>query len=328
LIADHPPFRPFKPIHLPHFQTVGAFFLRGKQSTYSATKRIVNLFDGDRLVIHDDKPANWITGDRIVILLHGYCGCYHSPYMRRTTDKLHRRGIRTIRVDFRGFGDSALVSRGHLHGGCSFDVQSVLDHVHRLCPISKISLIGFSLGGNILMKLLGEWGDNHPEYVDSAVAVSPPVDLIYASWNIRQRGNRLYEAYFIHRLKTQLTLRRRKVKDLVDNNLNPLPNRLIHWDDKFTAPIWGFRGAKEYYEKASSGPLLKNVRVPSIMLWAHDDPVVPYDSCDRFDLSSSIEVISTRRGGHLGFIGRKVRDPDKYWMDWRICNWIASLDEV
>jgi predicted alpha/beta-fold hydrolase len=131
----------------------------------------------------------------------------------------------------------------------------------------------------------------------------------------------------MHRLKQQLSMRRRLVKDLVDNGLNPLPNRLAHWDDQFTAPIWGFKGARDYYEQCSAGPLLKHVALPTILLSANDDPVVPFDSYQRFTLSNSIELIETQRGGHLGFLGRHPRDPDRFWMDWRICNWLASLDE-
>jgi predicted alpha/beta-fold hydrolase len=328
LISEHPPFRPRRGFHLPHFQTVGAFLFRGRRSKYKAVKRVVDLPDGDRLVIHDDQPDGWITGDRIAILIHGFCGCHNSPYVVRVSDKLHRRGVRTIRVDLRGCGDSALISRSHLSGGCSPDLEAVARYVHQLSPLSKISLVGFSIGGNVTMKLAGEWGENYPSYVDSAVAVSPPVDLTYAAWNIRRRGNQLYEAYFIHKLKSQLSLRRRKVKGLIDNNLNPLPNRLIHWDDQFTAPIWGFNGARDYYEQCSSGPLLKNVQIPSIILSAHDDPVVPFDSYERSTMSNRIDLISTRRGGHLGFLGRTIRDPDHYWMDWRICHWVASQDDV
>ncbi len=280
------------------------------------------------MVIHDDRPDGWITGDRVAILIHGFCGCHNSPYVVRLSDKLHRRGVRTIRADLRGCGDSSLVSRSHLSGGCSPDLEAIVRYAHQLSPLSKISVVGFSIGGNVAMKLAGEWGEHYPDYVDSVVAVSPPVDLVYAAWNIRRRGNRLYEAYFIHKLKSQLSLRRRKVKGLVDNNLNPLPNRLVHWDDQFTAPIWGFRGARDYYEQSSSGPLLKHVRVPSIILTAHDDPVVPFDSYERFPMSSAVELISTRRGGHLGFLGRHLRDPDRYWMDWRICHWVASLDDI
>jgi predicted alpha/beta-fold hydrolase len=327
LSADFPPFRPLKLLKTAHLQTVGAYIVRGKQSGYSATKYVVPLSDGDRLVIHDDRPESWITGDRIAIIFHGLCGCHLSPYVVRVADKLNRRGIRTIRVDMRGYGDSTLISKSHLHGGCYQDVESVVDFVHQLSPISKLSLVGFSIGGNVILKTLGVWGENPHGNVDSAVAVSPPVDLIHCSWNLRQRGNRIYEKYFISRMHSQLTKRRRLVKDLVDNQVSPLPTRLIHWDDQFTAPCWGYRGAREYYEDASSAEQLAHVKVPTIVLTAQDDPVVPFGMYSEYAMSDFINLISTTHGGHLGFISQGAKDPDRHWMDWRICQWVTSLDE-
>ncbi|MFK7768013.1 MAG: YheT family hydrolase [Mariniblastus sp.] len=327
LVADYPPFKPLSFLNSAHLQTVGAYFLRGNQPDYKAVKHAVWLADGDQLVIHDDKPDNWITGDRIAILFHGLAGCHRSPYMVRAADKLTRRGVRVIRVDMRGFGDSTFISRSHIHGGYYKDVFSVVDFVHHLCPISKISLVGFSIGGNIILKALGQWGTEHPKYVDSAVTICPPIDLIHCSWNLRRMGNRVYESYFMKSLKSQLTIRRRHVKDMVDNNVNPLPSRLIHWDDQITGPCWGYDGARDYYADASSAPTLDRVGVPTIILAASDDPVVPHVMFGEFKMSNYIELISTKKGGHLGFISQGVRDPDRHWMDWRICQWVTSQDE-
>ena len=328
LIADYPPFRPSALLPSSLLQTVTPLFCKGRQSDYSAVKRVVDLFDGDRLIIHDDQPKKWIAGDRVAILLHGLAGCHGSPYMVRLSDKLRRHGIRTIRADMRGFGDSALISRSHIHGGCSPDLESIVAHVHKLSPLSKISLVGFSIGGNILMRALGKWADDFPRHVDSAIAVSPPVDLLHTSWNLRQFGNRVYEAYFMSRLKSALTYRRRKVQGLVDNGLNPIPNRLLAFDNQFTAPVWGYASANDYYEDCSSIHLLKDVRVPTIILSSLDDPVVPVEMVQRATLSNHIDLVTTRHGGHLGFMSQGGRDPDRFWMDWRISQWISALDAV
>ena len=327
LIAQFPPFRPDPWISNCHLQTILPLFKTGKQLEYSATKHVVQLRDGDRLVIHDDQPKDWITGDRIAILLHGLVGCHSSPYVVRCADKIRRFGVRTIRVDMRGFGDSTLISRSHLHGGCSPDLDDVIDCVHRHSPLSKISVIGFSIGGNVALKSAGEWGHDPPEYVDSIFAVSPPVDLGKTAWNLRQFGNRIYEFYFMRRLKKQLALRRRKVKNLEDNGLNPLPDRLLQFDDEFVAPVLGYSGARHYYSACSSGPLLNAISVPTIILTSEDDPIVPFEIYSTFELSSYINLVSTKHGGHLGFLGKSMRDPDSHWMDWRIANSIARLDQ-
>ena len=327
LIADYPPFRPNFWLPTGHLQTIAPLFLGGKCTREKADRHIVRLFDGDRLVIHDDKPDNWISGDRIVIVLHGLVGCHGSPSVVRLATKLQRHGIRTVRVDMRGFGDSTYISRSHLNGGCSPDLESVIEFMHQISPLSAISVIGFSIGGNIVLKTAGEWGDVPPRHVDSVVAVSPPVDLSRTMWNLTRFGNRMYERYFMRRLSEQLSLRRRKVRGLIDNGLNPLPDKMVHFDDEFTAPIWGYSGAREYYEQCSSIRVVKDITVPTIVLTSRDDPVIPIDMLRECERSPQVEVVETRTGGHLGFISRGRRDPDRYWMDWRISQWIASIDE-
>jgi len=129
-------------------------------------------------------------------------------------------------------------------------------------------------------------------------------------------------------LKRLLCYRRRKVVGLIDSGINPIPDRLLTFDDQFTAPVWGYSGAEEYYSDASSIHILKDVQVPTIILSSRDDPVVPFEMYEKAHLSNYIDVVGTRQGGHLGFIGRGVRDPDRFWMDWRISQWISALDDV
>lgn len=326
LSTKFPSFRPARLLQSGFLQTLSGFVFPGKMSDYRARHHVVGLSDGDRIVIHDDQPETWIAGDRIAILIHGLCGCHSSPYMRRTSDKLCQNGIRTIRVDMRGFGSSALISRSHSHAGSSGDIRDVVSFVHELSPLSRVSLVGFSLGANVVLKTLGEWGPGFPKWIDSAVAVSPPIDLVHSSANLRRSGNRFVDHYFMTQLRQSLFFRRRHVRGLVDPGLNPLPDRLIHFDDQFVAPVLGLSGAREYYETSSSGPLLKDIHVPTILLAAVDDPIVPFEMFGQFEMSPSVEMVSTDSGGHLGFFGRHPGDPDRYWLDWRLSHWISSLD--
>ena len=162
-VADYPRLRPAWWGLNGHVQTLASFFAAGPVSNRIPTRHIVPLSDGDRLVIHDDHAKSWITGDRIAILVHGLCGSHDSPHVRRIAMRLRRHGVRTIRIDMRGFGDSELISRGHLNAGCSQDLVDVIEFARRLSPLSKFSLIGFSLGANIVLKTLCDWGRPSPQ---------------------------------------------------------------------------------------------------------------------------------------------------------------------
>ena len=144
---------------------------------------------------------------------------------------------------------------------------------------------------------------------------------------MRHFGNRFYEHYFASRLCNLLARRRQRVLNLEDNHLNPLPNRLIHFDDQFTAPVNGFRGVRDYYAHCSTHERLKEIYLSTIIVAAEDDPVVPCEIFDNVPCSGEIEFVRIRHGGHLGFFGNRSRDPDWYWLDWRICNWLSKLDQ-
>ena len=326
-VVEYPNLRPSLWAQNRHIQTLASFFLKGHDSIRIPEKRIVHLRDGDRLVIHDDTSKSWITGDRIAIMVHGLCGSHDSQYMKRIAIRLRRHGVRTIRVDMRGFGDSTLISTGHFHAGRSDDLHDVVEFVQHLSPLSKISLVGFSLGANVVLKAAAEVANHSNSPVDSAIAVAPPIDLEFCSSNLREFGNRLYEHYFASRLTKRLSYRRRHVENLVDNGLAPLPNRLVHFDDQFVAPVNQFDGAKDYYSRCSTIDKLAHFATPTIVVAAEDDPVIPFEMFAPRIFSSSVELVHTKHGGHLGFIGNQPKDPDPYWLDWRICKWINSLDE-
>jgi hypothetical protein len=288
----------------------------------------IDTADGDQLVVHDNCPRKWITGDRVAIIVHGLCGSHQSPPVQRTGVKLRRQGIRTIRVDLRGWGASTLVSRGHSHAGASHDLAAVVSAVSQWFPISKISLIGFSLGGNLLLKLLAEWGTAPPPNVDSAISVSPPIDLLRTTCHLRNWGNRWYDWYFTQRLAQQLRYRRKYRPGLIDIEPRRIPKRLIHFDDQITAPLHGFASATDYYRRSSAAPRLLEIKIPTLIVTSEDDPLVPIEMFHQWPRSSRIELVTTRCGGHLGFRGRNGCDPDPFWLEWRIAHWIADLDQA
>jgi hypothetical protein len=323
-----PHFRPPLWIKSGHAQTIiGAYLPTSYNATAQPVRHVVRLDDGDHILCHDDRPEGWLPGNRVAVLVHGLCGSSTSGYMVRVAAKLNARGVRTFRKTLRGFGDGVPYARRACHAGQTGDVSAVIERAVDLCPGSPITLIGFSLGANMVLKLLGELGDLGPTAIDSAIAAAPPIDLIHCCRHLRTGLNRLYDWSFVRSLHSLVQQRRRCVPDLYDLPLRTLPRRLREFDDLYTAPLIGCEGVTDYYTKASAAPYLEHIRRPTLIVTAADDPIIPIEMFSNYSMAPQVELCITRHGGHLGWVGVSGIDPDRRWLDWRIVDWTLARDK-
>lgn len=323
---EFPDFSPHPLLRNSHMQTVLSIYVPTKFKPSSGDVRRIITKDDDTIVIRENTPPTWKSGDRIIILNHGLCGSHSSQYVMRVSSKLIDCGFKTIRIDMRGFGDSQLVSRGHMHAGRSDDVKSVLDDASSRFPGSPMTVVGFSLGANITLKLLCEYDRSELVELDSAVAVSPPIDLLQCTLNLQNGLNRFYDRYFARLLSQAVWRRRKSGIELDDVPVQTLPKRLYEFDDQFTAPVGGFADAKDYYEKCSTHKLLDRISIPTLLLVADDDPIVPMQMYNTCTPSRYVKKLVSNGGGHLGFIAKRSTDPDRRWMDWRIVDWVNEIN--
>jgi predicted alpha/beta-fold hydrolase len=259
-----------------------------------------------------------------VLLLHGLGGCHLSTYMQRCAVKLTDRGYRVFRMDLRGYGAGFPLAKHPVHAGRSEDAAAALDYVIELCPRSPVHLVGFSMGANIVLKLAGELGELAPPSLASVMAIAPPIDLIECSRNMQRSVNRLYDRRFLKSLLRHIRLRNALVPGALARPLDPPPRGLRDFDNLFTAPLAGFANADDYYVRASSGALLRHITVPTLVLTAANDPIVPVGPFEIASYSPTTKLVITPCGGHLGFVSRLGTDPDRRWLDWRIIEWIES----
>jgi len=227
-------------------------------------------------------------------------------------------GFAIVRVDLRNaLGETPSVGVGH--AGRSEDIQTILDHVSARAPGRAIALIGYSLGGNVALKALGEMADQARPELAAAVTISVPIDLSAACTAIDAPGNWVFRRYFVTRLKRIVERRRREGRGEYGSiDLRDVES-IREFDGRLVAPLCGFDSAEDYYRRSSALPLIGDIRVPTLLIQAIDDPFIPFAAYENASLTSNpaVSLLATRCGGHAGFWGRSGVDSDRFWAEHR-----------
>jgi predicted alpha/beta-fold hydrolase len=316
--CELPPFVPHPLLRGAHAQTLAGVFLPGRRVRLRSVVHRVPLDDGDALALHDDCPHDWQPQHGAAVLVHGLAGCHASPYMRRTADKLVRHGVRAFRLDLRGAGAGATLARRTYHAACSNDLVPALRHVSSLTQQAPCTLVGFSLGGNIVLKLLGGPPQAIPSCIRRAAAIAAPIDLARCAANMRRGVNPLYDRHFAKLLYRQLRARRRQGVQLAWGRLVRRPRTIYELDAAYTAVVWEFGSVENYYRTASAQQDLARIELPTLVLISRDDPIVPAGMYDGLPLAPAVRLVVTEQGGHMGYVARRGADPDRRWLEWRM----------
>ena len=322
---DFPKFVPSRLLPNGHAQTILGSYLPSPDEPGDSILRLVDTTLGDQLALHQNQPKSTATPTHQVILLHGLAGCHRSGYMIRTCGRLLERGFGVYRMDARGAGAGVKLARYHHHAGRSEDLKSVVDYVAKEHPQSPITVVGFSLGANVLLHYLGASCSNVHDRVTSAVAVAPPIDLSGCSVGLKTGLSRGYDAYFARVMLQRLKQRRDARPDMVDYPIQSPPKTLRQFDAQFTAKAGGFASIDDYYEQASSGRYLSDIQTPTLILVDQNDPVVPISLFDEVSIAANTHLIRTQGGGHLGYVARRNIDPDRHWLSWRIAEMVEQF---
>jgi uncharacterized protein len=325
----HDNFTPYWLVKSGSLQTVASVFWPQPNAQLGMDERsLVGIGDSGYLSIVQTKPKDWQLGQRIVLLVHGLTGSELSTHPVRLAQHFARRGVLAVRMNMRGCGPGAGLAKGIYHSGRSEDTRAVLEWIAQRYPGSPITQIGISLGGNATLKMAGELGRNHPDYLESVVSVSAPIDLHASSLRISAPRNRLFDFYFANHLVKHVQVESRRHPDKVPslpNGLRAGKISLAKFDDLYVAPISGFNSGRHYYEMCSSLPLLDSIRCRHLLLASEDDPVIPVEMYRMIQKKSNRDLIITRKGGHAAYISQWL-DPDygRFWMDRIIVEWVLG----
>jgi uncharacterized protein len=313
----------------PHLMTIAAAFWRRKYH-YLAQSR-PRLFETEpstqvRADCHwQQNPADHPT----LILLHGLEGSSDSGYMLGTADIAFHVGFNVLRLNQRNCGGTEDLTPTLYNSGLSCDVRAVLGQLIAKDHLPEIFAAGFSMGGNLVLKMAGEFGDGAPRELRAVVGVCPSCDLGACADAIGEFRNRIYERRFVKMLKARML---RKAAMFPERyRLNELSKvcSVREFDDAITAKFCGFRDADDYYTKSSALGLLDGIRVPALLLAAQDDPMIPFRSFDAAKLSANPQITleAPQHGGHCGFIARKGTG-ERFWAEARIVEFCRQHSEL
>ncbi len=261
-----------------------------------------------------------------LVALHGLEGSSTAHYMKGMAEKAFRRGFNVVRLNQRNCGGTESLSAGLYHSGLTGDPLAVLRELIDRDRLHAIAVAGYSLGGNLALKLAGELGDQAPPELRAVAAVSPTVDLDSAVDAIERRSNWIYQWHFMISLRRRIKRKARLFPDLYRVDGIRRIRTIRQFDDAFTAPHHGFRDAADYYYRASALRVIHRVAVPTLIISAADDPFVPVEPLldTRVRGNRHITLAITRFGGHCGFIGPREDGDDGYWAERRLVEFAAA----
>lgn len=302
-------FHPFPGLKSPHLQTiVGRFLFQGSAPDSQEFK--VHLDDGDCLSCQLSLQPSPSDNTKMIVMIHGLGGSHTSGYLIRLSRKFHQMGHSVLRVNLRNCGSGTGLAKKPYNAGTSQDVAQILAVLKERFPSLPVILIGFSLGGNLVLKLAGELGVKAEELMNQVIAVCPTLDL-YCSVNLIEKpSNWIYHRYYLSHLLEQ---GQKWINDISIKSI-------YEFDDRITAPQWGYKSAIDYYAKSSAKVFIPFIHVPTKILFAEDDPFVETNVLETISIPSSVAVFTTKRGGHMGYIGFKPF----FWMDDLLKKWIRE----
>jgi predicted alpha/beta-fold hydrolase len=316
--------RPFRPLFPnPHLATIGASLWPRwlDERRFPVEARRFRTEPEVQVLVLAQFPDRETRAHAVIV--HGLEGSSESGYMLSLAQMLLERGLAAHRFNQRSCGGTEFLCKTFYHAGLTSDLFAYLMELDRERH-TPVFLIGFSLGGNVVLKLAGEMGESARRAVAGVAAVSTPLDLAACARRLERFSNRIYQRHFVASMRQRVERRHRALPELFPIDGLRGVRTVYEFDDRFTAPGFGFRDAAHYYDTQSARRFLDLIRVPTLIIHSRDDPMIPFEVFDHpaFALNPNLQLLATDRGGHIGFIDRSR---PRIWSDGVIVEWIEEI---
>lgn len=309
-----------------HLQTiVGNFLPRPAFRLPTVAETVeVDPTDGSRVLCHCHwQPERVRAGRLTAVMVHGLNGSSDSRYIRGIATLAWGAGMNVVRMNMRNCGGSDALTPTLYHSGRSADVGAVIRHFTERFGLERVALVGYSMGGNLVLKLAGEWGKRAP--LVAVATVCPAIDLAAGADALHEPQNRIYEWHFLHALKQRFRHKAEMFPDVYRNsNVGPVRS-IREFDQKIIAPYCGFQDADDYYYRSASARVIDRVAVPALVLLAQDDPFIRFSPETRARILANpyIDFIEPRHGGHCAFLSRRSAD-GVHWAEATVVRYLQA----
>jgi predicted alpha/beta-fold hydrolase len=304
---------------------LASFFLARRLALPPAEERLIEVEPGAKIVCHchwQQDRKNALT----VIIVHGLEGSSESQYMLGIAAKGIAVGMNVVRMNQRNCGGTDALSTTLYHSGRSQDVAAVAQNLLDQDHVSRFALAGYSMGGNLVLKLAGEWGKDAPPQFRAVATVCPAMNLAASADALHLPGNRLYEYHFMWKLRRRLLAKARLFPEVFDiSRLRGLTS-LRDFDDKITAYYCGFEGASDYYQRSAAANVVDRIAVPALILHAANDPFIRIlpETRQKVLSNPNVTFIETEDGGHCSFLAKADGD-DGRWAERQVVEFLREF---
>jgi predicted alpha/beta-fold hydrolase len=316
--------QPFTPlVRNPHALTIFANFAKRRLDTrrFPVQERLYATEPGVQVLVHMHRPEGPARGE--IIMVHGLEGSSEAGYIRSMSQLALENGYAVHRTNLRSCGGTEALCNTMYHAGLTADTHSIAREIKAQYG-NSVFLVGYSLGGNVSLKLAGELGDEGRSLFAGVCAVSTPINLGECVREMSKPQNRIYEWRFLSRLKQRIRKRAESMPGVYAIDQLKSVGSVYEFDDKITAPFFGFGTADNYYDTQSSIHFLDRIRVPTLMVQAKDDPLIPFEVFSHSAIAENpcIRLLAVEHGGHLGFLSDRF---PRFWLDRVVLDFIEGL---
>jgi hypothetical protein len=324
------PFEPCRGLSSGHLQTIVGNFLPRPAFRLAAVSETVEVdpADGSRVLCHCHWQAEPKRAERLtVVLVHGLEGSSDSRYIQGIAARAWEAGYNVVRMNMRTCGGTEMLTPTLYHSGLSGDVGVVVRHYAEEFGLKRVALVGYSMGGNMVLKLAGEWGNRAP--LCAVAAVCPAIDLAPGSDALHEPVNRLYEWKFLRSLMARYRRKAELFPRIYATRKAIGPVRSIReFDNKIVARYWGFRDADDYYDRAGSARVVDKIAVPTLILRAEDDPFIRLlpETRSKMLANPYLNLVETPHGGHCAYLSRDAGN-EIHWAEATVMRFLLAATD-